>query len=40
MDKEILAIIGHLYIENMALKNLIEDIKRQSPQPQQTETKE
>lgn len=29
MDKEVLAVIGQLYLENLALRNMLEETKNQ-----------
>jgi len=29
MDKEVLAVIGQLYLENLALRNMLEEAKNQ-----------
>lgn len=41
MDKEVLAVIGSLYLENLALRNALENLKNQpAPQKQDTKIKE
>lgn len=39
MDKEILAVIGQLYLENLALRNMIDDLKKQQSQKNHEEQK-
>lgn len=40
MEKELLAVIGNLYLENVALKNMLDDLRKQFAAKNQEEQKE